>query len=137
MTKGASITFGRLHTWTLTFYYNRATDTLYIRSPWNLPGAWIDLPDGVKVKVNADTGDALEFEVKDLARGFLSKRPDVARAWSQVTPSPIALRRMENTPFIDLFLAHVQQLISNHTREVKPGNGQVAVQPGVARGATP
>jgi len=130
--KSRQFTFGRLYTWTLTFYYDKASDTLHIRSPWTDPGEWIDLGEGVRIRVRPESEDALEFEVKNFEKGFLAKRPDLATAWTQVKPNPIALRRMENTPFLGLFLCRVQQLISNRADQPKPPNGKALSVPGEA-----
>ncbi len=120
MFKSQAITFGRLHTWTLTFYYKKDTDTLTIRAPWNQPGVWVDLPDQVRIRVDPQTGEAVEFVIASFRKDFLAKRPDLAALWGQVKPSPIALRRRENTPFIDLFLEHMEQLAYDRDRQLHP-----------------
>jgi len=121
MIRGHAITFGRLHTWTLAFYYDRARDHLTIRAPWRQEGVWVDLPDQVRVRVDPQTGDALEFQIMAFQRGFLARRPDLAALWGQVKPSPIALRRMENTPFIEQFLEHMERLAYDRDRQIDPG----------------
>ena len=118
--KGHAVTFGRLHTWTLTFYYIRETDVLTIRSPWRDSGSWADLPDGVRIKVEPNTGEATEFEIKDFKKSFLAKRPDLLSLWGQIKPTPLALRRMENTPFIEPFLEHMERLVYDRDRQLNP-----------------
>ena len=122
MFKGGAITFGRLHTWTLSFFYDRATDVLTIKSPWSGEGAWVELPNGVSVRVDPQTGEAVEFRVEALRTRLLAARPDLAALWGQVKPSPIALRRMENTPFIHSFLEHVGQLAYQRDEQLNPSN---------------
>ena len=122
MFTGGAITFGRLHTWTLSFYYQEAEDVLRIRAPWNQEGAWVDLPDGLQVKVDAQTGEASEFRIENFRSGFLAQRPDLAASYAQVKPSPIALRRMENTPFIHHFLEHVAQLANDRDEQLRPSS---------------
>ncbi|MBI3744276.1 MAG: hypothetical protein HY261_08345 [Chloroflexi bacterium] len=120
MFKAEAITFGRLHTWTLSFYYDKRRDWLAIRAPWPAGGRWIELPDNLRIKVDPQTGDALEFQIKDFQKVFLAKRPDLQPQWEQIKPSPIALRRMENTPFIHHFLEHVQQLTYQRGEQLRP-----------------
>ena len=120
MFKGQAITFGRLHTWTLVFYYNKAADSLNIKTPWTQEGAWAELPDAVRVKVDPQTGEAVEFQIESFRKGFLAHRPGLAALWGQVKPSPIALRRMENTPFISEFLVHVAQLAYQRDLQLIP-----------------
>lgn len=120
MFKGDAITFGRLHTWTLSFSYDKKTDVLIIRSPWQQAGAWVDLPDGVRIKVDPQTGDALEFHIASFTRAFLAKRPDLQATWGQVKPNPIALKRMEATPFIRHFLEHMEQLAYQRAKQLEP-----------------
>lgn len=120
MYKSQAITFGRLHTWTLTFFFDKATDTLTIRAPWPQDGEWVDLPDGLHVKVDPQTGEAYEFRIEGFHSVFLAKRSDLAASYTQIKPAPIALRRMENTPFIHQFLEHVGQLTSRPEEQVKP-----------------
>jgi hypothetical protein len=120
MFKGDAITFGRLHTWTLSFFYDKKTDILIIRSPWQQAGSWVDLPDGVRVKVDSQTGDALEFHIARFVRGFLATRPDLQATWGQVKPNPIALKRMEATPFIRHLLGHMEQLAYQRTKALEP-----------------
>ena len=117
MIKSHAITFGRLHTWTLTFYHDRARDAVSIRAPWRGEGVWVDLPDPdpsgknglVQVMVDPATGEAAAFKVPDFRR-FLARHLDLQVPWGQVKPSPIALRRMENTPFIAIFLELMERL---------------------------
>lgn len=120
MFKGDAITFNRLDTWTLTFYYNKATDFLRIGAPWSGEGKWIDLPDKVRVNIDPQTGEAVGFEIADFTRNFLAKRPDLAESWEQVKPAPIALRRRENTPFIHHFLEHASQLAYQREQQLVP-----------------
>lgn len=120
MFKSEAITFGRLHTWTLSFFYDKAADALAIKSPWSGEGAWVDLPDGIRVRVDPQTGDAVEFRVAAFRAAFLAGRPNLAALWGQVKPSPIALRRMENTPFIHGFLEHVGQLAYQRDEQLDP-----------------
>ena len=120
MLKGHAITFGRLHTWTLTFYYVKETDVLTIRSPWREQGVWIDLPDDVRIKADPQNGEAVEFEIEGFQRNFLAKRPDLQPLWGQIKPTPIALRRMENTPFIGEFLEHMERLAYDRERQLDP-----------------
>ena len=120
MLKGRAITFGRLHTWTLTFHFQKATDTLSIRAPWQGEGAWVDLPDDVRIKVDPQTGEGVEFNITSFRTHFLARRPDLAALWGQVQPSPIALRRMENTPFIHAFLQHMERLAYDRERQLDP-----------------
>ncbi len=120
--KGHAITFGRLHTWTLTFYYVKETDVLVIRSPWHEEGTWVDLPDEVRIKVDPQTGEAVEFQIKTFRRRFLAKRPDLLPLWGQIKPTPIALRRMENTPFIAVFLGHMERLTYDRTQQLDPAS---------------
>lgn len=120
MFRSDAITFGRLHTWTLAFYYRKEDDFLSIRAPWSQQGSWVELPDNVRIKVDPQTGEALELQIKDFRRNFLAKRPDLAPLWGQVKPSPIALRRMENTPFIALFLEHMEQLCYQRDKQIRP-----------------
>ncbi len=120
MFKSEAITFGRLHTWTLTFHYRKETDTLTVRAPWSQPGVWVEVPDKVRIRVDPQTGEAAEFVIQDFRKGFLAKRPDLLALWGQVKPSPIALRRMENTPFIALFLEHMEQLTYRRERQIHP-----------------
>ena len=117
---GHAITFGRLHTWTLTFYYDKAADTLSIRAPWKHAAVWVDLADNVRIKVDPQTGEAVEFQIKAFGGQFLAGRPDLAALWGQVKPSPIALRRMENTPFIHHFLEHMERLTYDREQPVDP-----------------
>ena len=120
MLKGHAITFGRLYTWTLTFYYAKEKDMLTIRSPWQEEGVWIDLPDDVRIKADPQTGEAVEFEIEGFQRSFLAKRPDLQPLWGQIKPTPIALRRMENTPFIGEFLEHMERLAYDRERQLDP-----------------
>ena len=120
MFKSEAITFGRLHTWTLSFFYDKAADALAIKSPWSGEGAWVDLPDGIRVRVDPQTGDAVEFRVAAFRAAFLAGRPNLAALWGQVKPSPIALRRMENTPFIHGVLEHVGQLAYQRDEQLDP-----------------
>ena len=119
MFTGEAITFGRLDTWTLTFHYEKTTDTLTIRAPWVGEARWVELPDGVRVRVDAQTGEAAEFRVTAL-RKFLAARPDLEPLWEQVKPAPITLRRRENTPFIARFLDHVKQLAYQREKQIVP-----------------
>ncbi len=120
MFKAEAITFGRLHTWTLAFHYQKDTDALTIKAPWPQKGVWVDLPDNVRVMVDPQTGEALEFQIMAFKGHFLANRPDLAALWGQVKPSPIALRRMENTPFIHYFLEHVEQLAYQRDQQLHP-----------------
>ncbi len=120
MYRAQAITFGRLHTWTLSFYYDKAADALTIRAPWRQEGVWVELPEQVRVYVDRQTGEGFAFEIGAFRSGFLAKRPDLAETWRQVDPSPMALRRMENTPFIRGFLTHVQQLAWERDRQLDP-----------------
>ena len=130
MLKGHAVTFGRLHTWTLTFHYVQDTDTLTIRAPWQQPGVWVDLPDDVRIRVDPQTGEAVEFHIRAFQRGFLAKRPDLRALWGQVKPTPIALRRMENTPFIREFLEHMERLAYDRGSQLDPSD----LSPTEARG---
>ena len=120
MYKAEAITFGRLHTWTLAFHYRKDTDLLTIKAPWPQEGVWVDLPDNVRVLVDPQTGEAVEFQIMAFNGHFLAKRPDLAALWGQVKPSPIALRRMENTPFIPRFLEHIEQLANERAQQLRP-----------------
>ena len=120
MYRARAITFGRLHTWTLSFFYDKGSDTLTIRAPWLQDGVWVELHEQVRVRVDKQTGEGFEFEVKSFRASFLVKRLDLAETWGQVNPSPMALRRMENTPFIRHFLTHVQQLAWKRERQLDP-----------------
>ena len=121
MLKGNAITFGRLHTWTLTLYYIKAADTLSIKAPWRGDRAvWVELADKVRIKVDAQTGEAVEFHIGDFQRGFQANRADLAPLWGQVKPTPIALRRMENTPFIHEFLEHMERLAYDRSQMLDP-----------------
>ncbi len=120
MFKGDAITFGRLHTWTLSFYYDKKSDKLIIRSPWQQEGAWVDLPDNVRLKVDPQTGEAVEFHIASFLRTFVANRPDLKATWGQVNPNPIALRRMEATPFIGRFLEHMEQLAYRRAKALEP-----------------
>ena len=113
------ITFGRLHTWTLTFYYDKAKDLLSIRAPWRDNGAWLDLGEGVQVMVDIPSGEAVAFRIAKF-RHFLAEHADLAQLWLQVQPSPIALRRMENTPFIASFLEHMERLAYDRDAQLDP-----------------
>ena len=118
--KGHAITFGRLHTWTLSFYYVKETDTLTIRSPWRDEGVWVELPDNVRIRIEPESGEAVEFQIRNFRRGFLIKRPDLLPLWGQIKPTPLALRRMENTPFIAPFLEHMERLAYDRERQLDP-----------------
>ena len=120
MYRGQAITVGRLHTWTLSFFYDKGADTLTIRAPWRQEGVWVDLSEQVRVRVDKQTGEGFEFEIKAFRASFLPKRADLVETWGQVNPSPMALRRMENTPFIRHFLAHIQQLAWERDRQLDP-----------------
>ena len=120
MYKAEAITFGRLHTWTLAFHYRKDTDSLTIKAPWPQEGVWVDLPDNVRVLVDPQTGEAVEFQIMAFKGDFLAKRPDLAALWRQVKPSPIVLRRMENTPFIQHFLEHIEQLAYQRGQQLRP-----------------
>lgn len=129
MPKSHAITFGRLHTWTLTFYYDKGRDVLTIRAPWREeapsaagepPQLAIDLPEGVRVTVERTSGEALAFTIPAFRKRFLAVRPDLAALWEQVKPSPIALRRMENTPFIGSFLEHMERLAYDRDLQLDP-----------------
>ena len=98
MYRARAITFGHLHTWTLSYFYYKGSDTLTIRARWLQVGVWVELPEQVRVRVDKQTGEGFEFEVKSFRASFLVKRLDLAETWGQVNPSPMALRRMENTP---------------------------------------
>ncbi len=115
-----AITFGRLHTWTLTFYYDKSGDVLSIKAPWRDTGTWVDLPDQVRVMVDPSTGDAVAFLIKDFRKGFLAKRPDLQPLWEQIKPNPIALKRMEATPFIGAFLEHMERLAYDRDTQLDP-----------------
>lgn len=128
MIKSHAITFGRLHTWTLTFYYDKAQDILAIRAPWREAGVWVELPEdpearvprgGVHVMVDPATGEAVAFKI-DNFRSFLSRHLELQAPWEQVKPSPIALRRMENTPFIALFLELMERRAYDHATQIDP-----------------
>lgn len=127
MLKGHAITFGRLHTWTLTFYYVKATDTLSIKAPWRGADAlWIELPDNVSIRVDPQTGEAVEFRIRNFQHGFLATRRDLAPLWGQVKPTPMTLRRMENTPFIQGFLEHMERLTYDRSQLLDPS--QVSIE---------
>lgn len=131
MIKNRAITFGRLHTWTLTFYYDKAKDVLSIRAPWREQGEWVDLPDAglrgkdsgiVQVMVDPQTSEAVAFRIPTF-QGFLARHPELQVPWEQVKPSPIALRRMENTRFIGFFLELMERLAYDqdiHPERVAP-----------------
>jgi hypothetical protein len=119
LAKSHAITFGRLHTWTLTFHYDRPRDILSIRAPWRDEGRWIDLGEGVQVLADPATGEAVAFRISGF-RGFLGRRPDLAELWEQVKPNPITLRRMENTPFIAAFLEHMERLAYDRDQQLDP-----------------
>ena len=110
MYNGNAITFGRLHTWTLTFFYDKKRDFLRIKTSWPESGAWVELEPKVRIEVDPQTGEALAFEIEEFRLGFLARRPYLAPLWGQVQPTPIALRRMENTPFIASFLELMERL---------------------------
>lgn len=116
MIKSDAITFGRLHTWTLTFYYDKVGDSLSIKAPWGDTGTWVELPDQVQVMVDLASGDATAFLIKDFSRGFLARRPDLVPLWEQIKPNPIALKRMEATPFIGAFLEDMERLTYDRDR---------------------
>ena len=78
MFKGQAITFGRLHTWTLSFYFQKAKDHLTIRSPWSADGTWVSLPDNVSVKVDPQTGEAVEFEIAEIGSGTTKTTASIA-----------------------------------------------------------
>ena len=122
MYQARAITLGRLHTWTLTFFYQKEADVLTIKAPWTQEGAWVDLPDSVRVHVDPQTGEAFEFHIAEFRRNFLAKRPDLVESYGQVKPNPIALRRMENTPFIHQFLEHVAQLANDREEQLRPSS---------------
>ena len=116
-----ALTFGRLHTWTLSFFYEKSADRLTIRAPWRGAGAvWVDLPDGVRVKADPQTGEVVEFQIERLMSSFLPARPDLSPLWGQVKPTPVALRRMENTPFIERFLEHMERLAYDREKLIDP-----------------
>ena len=126
--KSHAITFGRLHTWTLTFYYDRAKDTLSIRAPWRDEGVWVELPDpdlhgkdsgAVQVLVDRPTSEAVAFKIAGFLR-FLARHPELQVPWEQVKPSPIALRRMENTRFIGFFLELMERLAYDQDIHLEP-----------------
>ena len=128
MIKSHVITFGRLHTWTLTFYYDKAKDILTIRAPWRDAGVWVELPEdpgarapkgGLQVLVDPATGEAVAFKIAGF-RDFLSRHSGLQVPWEQVKPSPIALRRMENTPFIALFLELMERHAYDHATQIDP-----------------
>ena len=120
MIKGDSITFDRLDTWTLTFFYNKETDFLRISAPWAGEGKWVELPGQVRVKVDIQTGEAVGFEFKDFTKSFLAARPELAADWEQVKPNPITLRRRENPPFIAHFLEHAKELAYQREKQLDP-----------------
>ncbi len=117
--KSNAITFGRLHTWTLTFFYDKGKDVLTIRAPWRDDGPWVQLPEGVEIMVDRATGEGVAFKIMGF-RSFLARRPELAALWEQVKPSPIALRRMENTPFIGAFLEHMERLVYDRDKQLNP-----------------
>lgn len=119
MIKSHAITFGRLYTWTLTFYYDKVQDVLSIRAPWRDQGKPVELPDGVQVMVDPATGEAVAFRITAF-RQFLAKHIELQVPWEQVRPSPIALRRMENTPFIGAFLEVMERLAYDGGAQVDP-----------------
>jgi len=120
LTKSDGIIFGRLHTWTLTFHYDKAADVLSIKAPWRDTGTWVDLLDEVRVMVDSGTGDAVAFLIKDFKSEFLANRPDLLPLWEQIKPNPIALKRMEATPFIGAFLEHMEQLAYDRDEQLDP-----------------
>ena len=109
-----------MHTWTLTFYYDKAGDSLSIKAPWRDTGTWVDLPDEIRVMVDPASGDAIAFLIREFKRGFLSKRPDLVPLWEQIKPHPIALKRMEATPFIGAFLEHLERLTYDREKQLDP-----------------
>ena len=119
MTKSHAINFGTLHTWTLTFYYDKAADRLSIKAPWRDGGIWVELPDAARVLVDPDTGEAVAFDIQRFAANFLAKRPDLQPLWKQVKPA-LALRRMEATPFIGQFLEHMERLAYDRDKQLDP-----------------
>ncbi len=114
------VNFGRWHTVELPFYYNQREDTLAIRYPFPEEFITISLLDGIEVLADPDTGEAIELHIRNLQRNLLPKYPEIAAAWQQVKPSPIALRRMENTPFIHAFLEHMARLAYDRERQLDP-----------------
>lgn len=120
MFKGHAITYGRLYTWTLTVYYNKDKDALTLKAPWRDDGIWVDLPDHVRVRVDPQTGDAIEIQIMAFLKSFLPTRPHLAPLWSQVKPVPIAWRRGENTPFIPEMVQEMERLTYDRARQLDP-----------------
>jgi len=118
--KSHAITFGRLYTWTLSFYYNKDKDFLSVKAPWKDEGVWVDLPDHVRVRVDPQTGDAVEVQIMAFQKTFLAQRPHLMPLWSQVKPTPVALRRGENTPFIPEFLEEMERLTYDRAKQLDP-----------------
>ena len=86
----------------------------------------MELENKVRVEVDPQTGDGLAFEIEDFRRGFLAKRPCLAPLREQVQATPIALRRMESTPFISAFLHEMERLIYQRVPQLDPADLKVA-----------
>ena len=86
----------------------------------------MELENKVRVEVDPQTGDGVAFEIEDFRRGFLAKRPYLAPLWEQVQPTPIALRRMENTPFVGAFLHEMERLTYQRATQLDPADLKVA-----------
>ena len=78
MYRAQAITFGRLHTWTLSFYYDKAADSLTIRAPWRQEGVWVELPEQVRVYVDRQTGEGSRSR----------SAPSVPDSWPSAPISP-------------------------------------------------
>ena len=100
MYRAQAITFGRLHTWTLSFYYDKAADVLTIRAPWRQEGVWVELPEQVRVYVDRQTGEGFAFEIgafrppvrKAGDRCYISDHIDMAIGLNAASPNGEAAR---------------------------------------------